>query len=226
MIQLLLYTLGAGLALAATPTGHTLTVNGAKLEYLDWGGKGPTMIFLAGFGDRPYIYNDLAPEFTSRFEYLGLTCRGHGKSERTATGYTLDELTSDISEFIKTLDFREVTLVGHSYAGLRIMRLAELYPQMIRRAVLLDSAWALQNESISALLNHTVGKLGQKHLAGASPMQSIDNYRKFQRFAHRSWSEAAEANLRQQVDLGVDSKVKMRLPKAVGSQTLSQQKEW
>jgi pimeloyl-ACP methyl ester carboxylesterase len=40
-----------------------VTVNGGRLEYLDWGGDGPPLVFLAGLGSTAHIFNDLAPEF-------------------------------------------------------------------------------------------------------------------------------------------------------------------
>ena len=53
-----------------------ITVNGVKLNYLDWGGKGDTLLFLHGMGDTAYRYDDFAPRFTNQFRVLGLTRRG------------------------------------------------------------------------------------------------------------------------------------------------------
>src|SRR5687767_833152 len=63
-----------------------VTVNGVKLHYLDWGGKGETMLFLHGLGDTPHIYDLIAPKFTNEFRVLGLTRRGHGQSDKPDTG--------------------------------------------------------------------------------------------------------------------------------------------
>ena len=65
-----------------------ITVNGVRLHYLDWGGKGDTMLFLHGLGDTAHIYDDLAPKFTNQFRVLGLTRRGHGQSEKPEAGMT------------------------------------------------------------------------------------------------------------------------------------------
>src|SRR5690348_2629985 len=76
-----------------------IQANGIKLSYLDWGGAGEPMLFLAGLGDTAHIFDDLAPKFTKRFHVLGLTRRGYGKSEKPATGYTTDILVEDIHQF-------------------------------------------------------------------------------------------------------------------------------
>jgi pimeloyl-ACP methyl ester carboxylesterase len=41
-------------------------VNNVRLHYLDWGGKGDTILFLHGLGDTPHIFDDIAPTFTNQ----------------------------------------------------------------------------------------------------------------------------------------------------------------
>ena len=121
------------LAADASPSSHFVSVNNAQLEYLDWGGQGPALVFIAGLGDTPYIYNDLAPEFLSRYHCFGLTRRGFGRSEQTAGGYELDNLVGDIAGFLGTLKLKDVTLVGHSFGAIEVLRASELHPELIRR---------------------------------------------------------------------------------------------
>jgi alpha-beta hydrolase superfamily lysophospholipase len=58
-----------------------VTVNGVRLNYLDWGGSGPTLILLHGFGDNPHLYDDFAPAFTDRFRVIAYARRAEGDSE-------------------------------------------------------------------------------------------------------------------------------------------------
>ena len=48
------------------------TLDGIKLHYLDWGGSGPTLLFLHGLGDTAHIFDDIAPAFSDRLHVLGL----------------------------------------------------------------------------------------------------------------------------------------------------------
>ncbi|HMX27592.1 MAG TPA: alpha/beta fold hydrolase [Blastocatellia bacterium] len=75
------------------------------------------MLFLHGLGDSAHIFNDLAPQFAHRYRVLGLTRRGHGQSEVTASGYDTGTLVEDIRAFLDHEKIRQVTLVGHSLAG-------------------------------------------------------------------------------------------------------------
>ncbi len=71
-------------------------VNGARLELLEWGGKGPLMIFLPGFGNSAHVFDDLAPAFTDHFRVTGLTLRGVPPSSAPDEGYTIGQLAEDV----------------------------------------------------------------------------------------------------------------------------------
>ena len=57
--------------------------NGIKMHYLDWGGDGPALILIHGFGDSPHIFDDLASAFCDEFRVIAYTRRGHGQRNRT-----------------------------------------------------------------------------------------------------------------------------------------------
>lgn len=75
-----------------------VSVNGIRLHYLDWGGKGPVLLFLTGMGCSAYIFGDFAPRFVDQFHVLALDRRGHGDSDYPETGYDPDTLTEDLRE--------------------------------------------------------------------------------------------------------------------------------
>lgn len=114
---------------------------GVRLHYLDWGGEGPTLLFLAGLGRSPHIYDDLAPAFRGRFRVLGLTRRGLPKSDRPEGGYDADTLVEDIRALLDRLGIDRAALVGHSFAGVEMTRFAARYPTRVGRLIYLDSAY-------------------------------------------------------------------------------------
>src|SRR5215216_4138757 len=63
-----------------------VNVNGVRLHYLDWGGKGKVILFLTGLGNSAHIFDDLAPQFTDQFRVFGMTRRGHGQSDKPEAG--------------------------------------------------------------------------------------------------------------------------------------------
>src|SRR5512139_1556148 len=112
-------------------TSNFVTVNGIRLHYLDWGGSGPALLFLAGRGCNAHLFDDFAPRFTGQFRVLALTRRGHGESDYPETGYDIDTLVEDIRQFLDSLGIERVILAGHSLAGIELPHFAALYPERV-----------------------------------------------------------------------------------------------
>ncbi len=220
--------LAVGLCLLATsisagqpPASKFVTVNGARLEYLDWGGEGPPLLFLAGLGGTAHVFNDIAPEFKSSFHCLGLTRRGFGQSEQTPSGYELDNLVLDIVAFGRSLGLRDITLVGHSYGGTEAVRASELHPELIRRVILLDTAY----DPIPSDAPPAEAKLfaAVTRMTPAQQVSSLDSFRNYEkRLLGNLWSDALEADLRETVIVAKDGSVRGRTPGWISSAIVSE----
>jgi len=118
-----------------------IRVNKVKLQYLDWGGKGETLVFLHGMAGTPHIYDKLAPEFTNQFRVLALARRGHGESEMPKTGYDTATLVEDIRQFLDALKIQRVVLAAHSFAGDELTRVAVVHPNRVVKLIYFDAAY-------------------------------------------------------------------------------------
>jgi pimeloyl-ACP methyl ester carboxylesterase len=151
-----------------------ISVNGIRLHYLDWGGSGPTLIFLAGMGSSAYIFNRFAPRFNDRFRVLALTRRGHGDSDYPQTGYDADTLVEDIRQFMDALHVEKAVLAGHSLAGVELTHFAATYPQRVEKLVYLEALDDRRKERLimeqQPLRNVTI-----KREAGAPP-RTLEEY--------------------------------------------------
>jgi pimeloyl-ACP methyl ester carboxylesterase len=112
-----------------------------RLHYLDFGGQGPVIVFLAGLGNTAHAFDDFAPRFTDRFHCIALTRRGFGESDHPPDGYDTPRLVEDIRAALDTLGLGRVTLVGHSIAGEEMTHFAATYPDRVDRLVYLDAAY-------------------------------------------------------------------------------------
>ncbi len=102
---------------ALNPRSDFVHINGIRLHYLDWGGTGPTLIFLTGMGCSAYIFNKFAPRFADAFHVLALTRRGQGDSDYPEAGYDADTLTEDIRQFMDSLNIEKAILaLCHLYS--------------------------------------------------------------------------------------------------------------
>ena len=177
-----------------------LTANNIRLHYLDWGGRGETILFLHGLGDTAHIFDDLAPQFTNQFRVLGLTCRGHGQSDKPETGYDTATLVEDVGQFLDALKIERAILVGHSWAGDQLTRFAGEHPGRVIKLVYLDAAYD------RAGLPEIHKQLPPELAPAKSDMESLDSFR---RWVSRMsfWSEAWEANLREMMVFSPDGKI-------------------
>ncbi len=145
---------------SAAPSSMFVTVNGIRLHYLDWGGKGPALLFLAGMGLSTYIFSRFAPRFTDKFHVLALDRRGHGDSDYPESGYDADTLTEDLRLFLRALKIDRVILAGHSMAVVELCHFTALHPQHVLKLVFLDAAY---DDSIpeqhAAFGNNPAGKM-------------------------------------------------------------------
>jgi len=124
-----------------------VNINGIRLHYLDWGGNGPTLIFLTGMGSSAYIFNKFAPRFTDKFRVLALTRRGQGDSDIPETGYDADTLTEDIRQFLDHLSVEKAILAGHSLAGVELTHFAATHPSRVEKLIYLDALDDRREES-------------------------------------------------------------------------------
>jgi non-heme chloroperoxidase len=130
-------------------SGYATITPGLRLHYLDFGGNGDTLIFLAGAGNSAHVFDDFAPLFTDRFHVFALTRRGFGESSQPASGYDTKTLAEDILAFLDYLGAPEADIVGHSISGAEMTRFANDHPGRLKKLVYLDAAydWLLNAET-------------------------------------------------------------------------------
>lgn len=114
---------------------------GVRLEILDWGGRGPAMVFLAGFGNTGHVFDGFAPQFTNRYHVIAITRRGFGASSRPGAGYDTRTLAQDIVTVLDSLKVRRAVLVGHSFAGTELSYLGAVHPDRVAGLIYLDASY-------------------------------------------------------------------------------------
>jgi non-heme chloroperoxidase len=103
---------------ATDPSPHrvgVVTVSGLRVPFLDWGGNGPCLVFVAGLGNSAQVFDDFAPRFTNRFRVLAVTHTGFGESDQPERdGYDLDSRVAHIRAALDTAGISKAVLIGHS----------------------------------------------------------------------------------------------------------------
>jgi pimeloyl-ACP methyl ester carboxylesterase len=190
-------------------------VNGIRVHYLDWGGQGETLLFLAGLGNNGHIFDDLAPRFTNHFHVLAMTRRGFGQSDKPESGYDIESRVADDLALLDALQIKRVILAGHSIAGDELTAFAVAHPDRVDKLIYLDAAIDRSQESEAEEVKQGKEPAGGPSIqkeAFASVEAYLDHFRKA--FSD-VWSDAFEANLRDGIIIRADGTVERRAPDRV-----------
>jgi len=120
-----------------------LEVRGVRLHVQRLGSGDTKVVFIHGFvwDNLSSLFFTLAPSVSRCAETLLYDLRGHGKSERPPTGYSLDDMVEDLAELVRLVGWNQTPLhlVGNSYGGLIALAFAVKYPRQVATLVLIDS---------------------------------------------------------------------------------------
>ncbi len=114
---------------------------GTTLHYIDYGGCGPVLVFLAGLGNSAHVFDDFGPSFTDAYRVFAFTRRGYGESGRPRDGYDTGTLAEDVRTLLDSLGVARAVLVGHSVAGDELVEFAVRHPERTAGLVFLDAAY-------------------------------------------------------------------------------------
>jgi pimeloyl-ACP methyl ester carboxylesterase len=114
--------------------------SGVKLEVVDWGGSGETMVLLAGLGDNAHVFDQFAFQFTDYFRVIGITRRGFLPSSQPQDGYDVATRASDDIAVLDALGVEKAVFVGHSLAGSELSKIGQTYKNRVDKLVYLDAA--------------------------------------------------------------------------------------
>lgn len=153
---------------ATRHTSGTVRANGTTLHWLDFGGDGPALVFLAGLGNTAHVFDEFAPRFTDRWHVLALTRRGYGESGRPETGFDTGTLADDVRGVLDSLGIARAVLTGHSVAGDELTEFAARYPERVAGLIYLDAAYDRSHTATRLL---TLALLGQVPPAPPGPKE-------------------------------------------------------
>lgn len=130
------------------------------------GGRHPTVVFVHGLGTDSLasFYFTLAPAVSAAgTEVIAYDLRGHGRSERPATGYRLSDFVADLAGLLDALEVAgPVHLVGNSFGGTVAFSYAAQYPERVASIVMIESEPATEMWSckLASLLGSAADRLG------------------------------------------------------------------
>lgn len=134
------------------------------VNYAIDGNEGETIVILQGWGTNIDDYKSIAALLSDKYRVVRLDLPGFGNSTEPKTGLSVDDFVEFFLEFLDALNIKKTILIGHSYGGRMIIKLAsrENIPVDIDRIVLIDSAGVLPQKTTKQKLSIYKYKLTKK----------------------------------------------------------------
>jgi lipase len=172
------------------------------LQLHEWGDRAaPPVVALHGIGGFGRRFRKLAEERLTGYRIVAPDLRGHGSSSWEPP-WTIATHVSDVLETLEHAGIERAAFVGHSYGGRLILELADLGPERIERAALLDPA--------IELLPHVGFDFAERERANgafALPDEAVDERLAFDVATPRAF---VEEDVREHLDRGKDGLYRYR----------------
>jgi pimeloyl-ACP methyl ester carboxylesterase len=116
--------------------------NGIKIFY-DTYGTGTPIVFLHPWTTNGYIWYYQIFPFASTNHCIAVDHRGHGRSDKPKTGYSIQEHASDVRAVFDAARIDKAVLVGNSIGGMIQLQFTLDYPDRVLGNVVVSSGTAL-----------------------------------------------------------------------------------
>jgi pimeloyl-ACP methyl ester carboxylesterase len=111
------------------------TINGVQLFWELAGRSGDPIVLVHGSWIDHHNWDRVVPLLARSFRVLSYDRRGHSRSERPATRYSIHHDVADLAALIEALRLAPAHIVGNSSGGAIVLRLAAERPDLFRSLV-------------------------------------------------------------------------------------------
>lgn len=119
---------------------HTqeIATNGVTI-HVRVGGKGPAVVLLHGYGETGDMWSPMASDLIQDHTVVVPDLRGLGLSSKPAGGFDKKTQAGDVAGVLDKLGIEQADLVTHDIGNMVGFAFAALYPDRVRRFVLIDA---------------------------------------------------------------------------------------
>src|SRR5687768_13080157 len=119
---------------------------GIRLHYAEQGpATGTPIILLHGYSDSWFSFSLVLPALSRENRVYALDLRGHGNSDRPASGYRMRDMAADVIAFMDAKGIARATIIGHSMGGFVAQHVALAAPRRVSQLVLIGTATTPRN---------------------------------------------------------------------------------
>lgn len=147
----------------------TVNINGIETNYLCLGEPSETaVIMLHGWASNCELFRPSAERVSAKYFVLAPDLPGAGLTPEPPGEWFVDDYVDFVIRFIQHFGLKRVILLGHSFGGRVIIKLANRgdLPFAVEKLILVDSAGIRPEKSGEQKLKEGVARFGKKLLSG------------------------------------------------------------
>ncbi len=131
-----------------------IEIDGYNINYKITGSGDKTVVVLQGWGTGLETYDIVAECIKEDYRVVQFDLPGFGRSDEPRQAWNVDSFADFFCDFMKVLNIESTILVGHSYGGRVIIKLAarKSLPFVIEKIILIDSAGIVPKRSFGKRL--------------------------------------------------------------------------
>ncbi|KAF2512080.1 alpha/beta hydrolase [Flavobacterium zhairuonense] len=116
----------------------TLIYKNTKISYSD-SGEGNAIVLLHGFLENKKMWTEYVDLFSKNNRIITIDLLGHGETECLGYVHEMEDNANVVNEVLEHLKIEKAIILGHSMGGYVGLAFAELFPNKIKKLVLLNS---------------------------------------------------------------------------------------
>lgn len=140
-------------SLARPGSSHYVEAAGVRLHYLEWAGPpgAPTLLLLHGYLAHAHWWDFVAPWLATQYRVIALDFSGMGDSGYRSE-YRHEHFHAEIIGVIEALGIAGCVAIAHSYGGRALLHACKKRPELVSRAIVVDSRLGTANDPVRSFI--------------------------------------------------------------------------
>ncbi len=109
--------------------------------YYQQTGQGPDIVLVHPITSNLsfWVFSGVVDDLSQDYRVTVYDLRGHGMTDLTPSGYTSDEMATDLKKLTDALGIQKAVLIGHSFGGVVALHAAQKFPELVDGVVVSDT---------------------------------------------------------------------------------------
>lgn len=127
-----------------------INIKNINVNYIDVGEADNTVLLLHGWGSNIVLFDSLISALKDKYRVIALDMPGFGGTDEPSFAMNVDDYTDFVAEFIEKLNLKKLSLIGHSFGGRIIIKMANRKLNFdLDKIVLIDAAGIRPKKSLA-----------------------------------------------------------------------------